>query len=195
MRMTADHAGVAAGALYLHFESKDHMIREAYKELEGRFLTAMMQGYPSHESIRRRFSHLADGLMRHCVSFPAEFLFMDQFLSSPYAQCSPQGDQHAKGGSRIVQLFREGREKRLFEEIPPAMLLVLASGPVIQVLRGYMAGIFPLSDELINRTVRASWQAVSQEKPVSAPKGYPSSKPGFPRHASVEIAAHELERF
>jgi len=161
LSLIAGIAGVAAGTIYDHFESKDHLMLETYRELERRCLAAVMKGYPSQGSTRQCFSHLADGVIRHFMLFPDEFLFADQFLSSPYRKVvSPHylPDTELSG---ILQFFREGTEKQLFKEMPPAMLLALACGPLIQVVRANVAGFLFLDDDRISRTVEASWEAVS----------------------------------
>jgi TetR/AcrR family transcriptional repressor of multidrug resistance operon len=160
----AGRAGVGTGTVYLYFESKDHLMLETYRELEQRCLAAVMEGYPSQGSFRQRFSHLAHELIRHFMLFPEEFLFADQFLSSPYRKSvSPHylPDSELSG---ILQFFREGAEKQLFKEMPPAMLLALACGPLIQVVRADAAGFLYLDEDRISRTVEACWEAVSLQK-------------------------------
>ncbi|HWI40568.1 MAG TPA: TetR/AcrR family transcriptional regulator, partial [Verrucomicrobiae bacterium] len=160
MGMIADRAGVGTGTLYLYFESKDHLMRETYKKLERRCLAAVMEDYPSEGSVRQRFSHLSHRLIRHLMLFPEEFLFADQFLSSPYRKTvSPHylPDAELTG---MLQFFREGAAKQLFKEIPPAMLLAIACGPLIQVVRAHAAGFLYLDDDRILRTVEAAWEAV-----------------------------------
>ena len=164
MNLIAGVAGVAAGTVYVHFESKDHLMLETYRELERRCIAAVMKGYPPQGTIRQRFSHLAHGLIRHFMLFPEEFLFADQLLSSPYRKSvSPHylPDTELSG---ILQFFREGSEKQLFKEMPPAMLLALACGPLIQVVRANAAGFLYLDDDRISRTVEACWDAVSLQK-------------------------------
>jgi len=161
--MIAGHAGVAAGSIYLYFESKDHLILEAFQELGRRCFMAVMKGYPLKISIRQRFFHLGQALMRHWTLFPEEFLFIDQFLSSPYRKsASPNILFNTEFG--IMQLFLEGMEKQLFKEMPPAMLIALALGPAIQVIRASIAGILYLDDDRISVAVQACWEAVSLQK-------------------------------
>jgi TetR/AcrR family transcriptional regulator, repressor of fatR-cypB operon len=159
--LIAGLAGVAAGTIYVHFESKDHLMLETYRELERRCLAAVMKGCPSHGSIRQCFSHLAHGLIRHLMRFPEEFLFADQFLSSPYRKAASPHYLPDTELSEILQFFREGTEKQLFKEMPSAMLLAIACGPLIQVVRANTAGFLYLDDDRISRTVEACWEAVS----------------------------------
>jgi len=161
VRVITNHAGVSIGTVFSHFESKEHLILETYKELERRCLAATMNDYPSHGTIRKRFFHLANSLIRHFILFPEEFLFADQFLSSPYRKLVSPHYLPETELNGILQFFREGVEKQLFKEMPPAMLLALACGPLIQVVRANTAGYLYLNDERISLTVKACWEAVS----------------------------------
>lgn len=161
MSQIAGLAGVAAGTIYVHYESKDHLMLETYRELERRCLAAVIKGYPSHGSIRQCFSHLAHELIRHFVLFPYEFLFADQFLSSPYRKAESPHYLPGTELSRILQFFQEGTEKQLFKEMPSAMLLAIACGPLIQVVRANTAGFLYLDDDRISQIVEACWEAVS----------------------------------
>lgn len=164
MSLIAGRAEVAAGTAYVLFESKDHLLLETYRVLERRCLAAVMEDYPLQGTVRQRFSHLAYGLICHFMLFPQAFLFADQFLSSPYRKVvAPHylPDTELNG---ILQFFREGTKKSLFKEMPPAMLLALACGPLIQVIRAHAAGFLYLDDDRISRTVEACWETVSLQK-------------------------------
>jgi AcrR family transcriptional regulator len=157
----ADRAGAAAGTVYVHFESKEHLMQETYKELERRCIAAVMKEYQPQGTFRQRFFHLASGLIRYFILFPEEFFFADQFLSSPYRKSvSPHylPDTELSG---ILQFFREGTKKQLFKEMPPAMLLALACGPLIQMVRANASGFLYLDNERISRAVEACWEVVS----------------------------------
>jgi AcrR family transcriptional regulator len=162
--LIASRAGVAGGTVFVHFESKERLILETYKEIERRCLAEVMKDYPSRGTIRQRFSHLANRLTRHFILFPEVFVFADQFLSSPYRKSVSPHYLPEMELSDILQFFREGAEKQIFKELPPAMLLALACGPLIQVVRANTAGYLYLDDERITRTVEACWGAVSQQK-------------------------------
>lgn len=162
--MIAGSAGVAAGTVYVHFESKENLMLETYQELERRCLAAVMKDYPSQGTFRQRFSHLACALVRHFMLFPEEFLFADQFLSSPYRKSISPHYLPDTELSAILQFFREGTEKQLFKELPPVILLALACGPLIQMVRANTAGYLYLDDERISRAVEACWDVLCRHE-------------------------------
>lgn len=164
MAAVASIAGVAGGTVYRYFESKDDLMLEVTRELERRCLGAMLSDYPRHGSVRQRFFHLGHELIQHYMHFRAEFVFVDQFLSSPYRKTALQSEEAVTKLRSILELFREGMDIQLFKELPPTMLFVLAQGPMIQALRANVAGILHLNEERISETLKACWDAVAVEK-------------------------------
>ena len=161
LRVITDQAGVSVGSVFAHFEGKEQLILETYKELERRCLAAVIKDYPSQGTIRQRFTHLADRLSHHLILSPEEFRFADQFLSSPYRKLVSPLYLPEPELSVILQLFREGTEKGLFKTMPPAMLLALACGPLIQVVRSNAAGHLRMNDEHIPLIIEACWETIS----------------------------------
>ena len=73
MAMIADRAGVGAGTIYRYFESKDVLITEMYRELEGKLLAYLRQGYSAADPIRERFLHVGHELLRYFIANPLHF--------------------------------------------------------------------------------------------------------------------------
>ena len=164
----ASHAGVAAGTIYCHFDRKDLLIEESYRKVEGRCLAAVLQEYPGRGSLRQRWSHLAHRLIRHWIRFPDEFLFMDHFQSSPYMKRYIRSEPAATGLRTVVQLVREGTERRLFKNIPSGMLLALAYGSLVQALRAHTAGRVHCDDRLVAWIEKSCWDVLRRWKAPAA---------------------------
>lgn len=172
-------ANVAIGTVYRHFDDKDHLMLDAYRELERRCLAAVMRNFPAQGDIRQRFSHLALGVIRYFKLFPEEFLFADQFLSSPYRKAVSQHYLPAGEVERILQFFSQGTEEGFFKALPSTMLLALACGPLVEVVRAHAVGFLYLDEERIARTVNACWDTIAQDK-APARAGASHLPPLFP---------------
>ena len=84
MATIAEEAGVAAGTIYLYFESKDVLIKELYNELEGKLIATLQEGYSTERSIRDRFIYLGTTLLRYHIDNPLQFRYIQQYHNSPY---------------------------------------------------------------------------------------------------------------
>ncbi len=88
--MIAEKAGVAAGTIYLYFESKEVLINELYKVLEKEVVEGLMAGYNPSDSLKERFSHLATALIRYFIAHPLLFRYIEQYHNSPYGVFSEE---------------------------------------------------------------------------------------------------------
>jgi AcrR family transcriptional regulator len=161
MALVAERAGVAAGTIYRYFESKDVLINEIYHYLEGRFFAVVMEGYDESGSIRDRFLHIGEVLVRYCTGSPLEFRFLEQFHNSPY------GVAHRREklfGNRdkdlIVELFTEAMSEGMVKDLPLPALFALTFGPLLDICRDQILGFIELDDALTVRCVEACWDAV-----------------------------------
>lgn len=164
MAQIASHAGVAAGTIYCHFESRDVLIRELYRAIEGRINAQIEAGAAAELPIRHRFSHVCRVLLDYFVAHPREFRYIEQFHHSPYGVehrrdklLGTNGDaQHCR------DLFLQGIAEGVIKELPLVVLYALTFGPLVALTRDHILGFVALDEPLIARIVDACWDAVKR---------------------------------
>jgi AcrR family transcriptional regulator len=165
MNMIAERAGVGVGTIYLYFETKDVLINELYQEIGAKMYPSILNGYANKAPIRERFLKIYTSLLRYFIQFPLDFLFLQQFYNSPYGVAFRRvkllGNE---SGSPDVfnDLFEEGAEQQIFKNLPPAVLLALAFGPLLAVARDHILGFVHLDETMIDRTINACWDSVKR---------------------------------
>ncbi|QEM68822.1 TetR/AcrR family transcriptional regulator [Geobacter sp. FeAm09] len=165
MAMIAERAGVAAGTIYCYFESKDILIRELYREIEGKMLEALRVGYQTERPIRERFLHLGINLLKYFVAHPIESKYMEQFHNSPYGADLRRG-RFAKecqdDDLLYLELFEQGVAQQVMKDLPHIVLFALAFGPMITLTRDHILGFIVLDDALIEKTIAACWDGIKR---------------------------------
>jgi AcrR family transcriptional regulator len=163
MAAVAKRAGVAAGTIYHYFASKDVLINEINHYLEERFFAAVMAKYPEGDSVRNRFLHIGNVLVRYCIEAPLEFRFLEQFHNSPF------GVDHrreklfgTKDKDVITELFTEALETGIVKDLPLPVLFALAFGPLLDICRDHILHFIELDDPLIIRCGEACWDALKK---------------------------------
>lgn len=165
MAMIAERAGVAAGTIYCYFESKDILIKDLYRELEGRMLTALQVGYMMERPVRERFLHLGINLLKYFVAHPLESKYMEQFHNSPYGADLRRGrfaKEFKDDDILYLELFELGVAQQVIKDLPPVVLFALAFGPVITLTRDHILGFIELDDALIDKTIAACWDGIKR---------------------------------
>ena len=165
MAMIAEKAGVAAGTIYCYFESKDILIKELYREIEGKLLEALREGYRTERPVRERFLHLGTGLLKYWSTHPLDFKYMEQFHNSPYGAALRRG-RFAKESNDVdlpyLTLFEQGVSQQVIKDLPDIVLFALAFGPMITLTRDHILGFIELDDLLIEKTIAACWDGIKR---------------------------------
>lgn len=159
--LIAERANVAAGTMYRYFESKDALILEVFRHLEERFSRSIMEAYPADRPLRERFIHIGKIFIHHCLTFPMDFRFLEQFHNSPYGVVHRRDKLLAEHGSDIMrELFDEARRRQVTKDLPNPILFALAFGPLLDIIRDHILGFIALDETLIESTMDACWDAV-----------------------------------
>jgi AcrR family transcriptional regulator len=162
MALIATRAGVAAGTIYRYFESKDVLITDLYRELEGQVYLYVQEGYAPEGPIRDRFLHLVTALLRYFIENPLNFRYLEQFHNSPYGAEVRRDRILGKKDRRNIyrELFEQGIRLQAMKDLPLVLLFALAFGPLQAVARDHILGFITLDDVLIQQAVQACWDGV-----------------------------------
>ncbi len=165
--MIAARAGVGTGTIYRYFADKDVLIRDVYLDVESRLHQALLEGYPTDRSVRRRLDHYYTGLIRFFIENPMEFKFLGQFYDSPYGVALRRDKIFAQKGSddrsdTMKMLFEQGIAEGVIKDLPIVILFALFFGTLISVARDHILGFIDLDDRLIQQTAEACWDAIKR---------------------------------
>ena len=162
MALIAERAGVAAGTIYRYFENKDCMIVDLYRDLEERIYAVIMEGYQPEKPIRERFHHIFTALLRHFITNPIDFRFLEQFHNSPYGVAFRKDVILRQTGDCYIyrELLEEGVKQQVIKDLPMVILFALAFSPLKAVARDHILGFLTLDDAMIDRVMEASWDGI-----------------------------------
>jgi AcrR family transcriptional regulator len=162
MATIAEEAGVAAGTIYLYFESKDVLITELYSELEGKLIETLQEGYSTEQPIRDRFIYLGTTLLRYYIEQPLQFRYLQQYHNSPYG-VSLRRDrflEKSAEGNIFIELLEQGIAQQVVKDLPLVAISALAFGPLFVLARDHILGFVVADHTLIEQVVTACWEGI-----------------------------------
>ena len=164
MAEIAEKAGVAAGTIYRYFENKDVLINELHRELEEKISATLSKSYPVERPLRERFLYLLRELLRHLITHPLHFRYMEQYFNSPYGITRHRERLLDKSGNHdiLMDIFIQGIEQQVLKEFPKPVLFSLAFGPMIFLMRDHILGFVILDGPLIDQVTEACWDAIKR---------------------------------
>lgn len=164
MALIAKQAGVAAGTIYLYFESKDELILALHRDLESRINEMILKEYPAEESIREKFLYMNRKLLKYFMEHPLHFRYMEQFFNSPYGM-SHRKERLLEKSDRnrmMIDIFEQGTRQEILKALPMPALFALAFGPLPSLLRDHIFGFIHLDEEMIEEVTQACWDAIKK---------------------------------
>jgi TetR/AcrR family transcriptional regulator, repressor of fatR-cypB operon len=165
MSMIAETAGVGTGTIYVHFENKEALISAVYREVAKEIVNAVQVSYPMSLSFRERFLYLSTVVLKHLVRNPILFLFVEQFLSSPYSiRVRGRLLGKAEEFDFFQMFFQEGISGGVLKDLPVLMHFALAFGPAMSLCRDHIRGLVHLDDAMILKAAEACWDAIQQSQ-------------------------------
>jgi AcrR family transcriptional regulator len=164
MAMIADKAGVAAGTIYRYFESKDVLITELYRELEEKLIAFLQDGYATSKPIRERFLHIHASILRFFIANPLYFRYIEQYMYSPFGIALKRDRLLGKSDEFDIlkSLFEEGIAQQVLKELPLPLLIALAFGPLLVLIRDHILGLISVDDVQIKQVIEACWDGVKR---------------------------------
>jgi AcrR family transcriptional regulator len=166
--MIAREAGVGAGTIYRYFQDKDTMVLEIFKQVNSALKQSLLQEYDAGKPVRERFIHLCRGIFRYGIKNPHEFKFIEQFYNSPYGTTLRRDKIFCSGSDTnqelpLEQVFVAGLALQVIKPLPLEVLIALAIGPIVFLVKDTIAGLIQLDEPIITTALAACWDAVKQD--------------------------------
>jgi AcrR family transcriptional regulator len=164
MAEIAEKAGVGAGTIYRYFENKDVLITELHRELEQKISATLLEGYPVERPLRERFLYLIGELLQYFIAHPLHFRYMEQYFNSPYGISLHRDRVLGKTGNHdiVMDIFEQGIGQQVLKELPKTVLVSLAFGPMIMLIRDHICGFIVLDKVLIKQITEACWDGIKR---------------------------------
>ncbi len=156
MQAVAKAAGVATGTAYVHYDSKDDLVVDAYRELKGEMSAAAVVGVDPTASPEAQFRTVWGNIHRFLVAEPERARFLLQVDVSPYAATAHQAYLDHHPDDPMAALVEA--TAAVLVDLPPLVLFDLAIGPVIRLVAG---GEHDLDDGAVDRLANGCWRAIS----------------------------------
>lgn len=115
-------AGVATGTLFNYFPTKEDLINNLYFEVKGRLSRSLKVGINEEVSLREKLKRLWSNIIWWGVSNPEEYLFVEQFCTSPYITKITR-EEVMKEYIFLYELTQEGITGGVFKHHTPELTM------------------------------------------------------------------------
>ncbi|MCA1734852.1 MAG: TetR family transcriptional regulator [Actinobacteria bacterium] len=157
MNAIARRAGVATGTAYVHYQSKEELLLEAYREVKRDLSQASVSATGLPGAPASRFAAIWKALYLHLAEDAAKARFLVQLEVSPLVK---QAHSSAGDGDEDSLLTAAASPDiaPLLADLPLEVLFDLGFGPAIRLAAG---GSRP-SKKALDRIAAACWRAITR---------------------------------
>jgi hypothetical protein len=127
-------------------------------------MVALQESFPFGKPLRERFLHLFREILQYFIMNPLHFRFLEQYFNSPYGISSRRDRFLRKPGNYdiLMDIFEQGIEQQVLKNFPKAVMISLAFGPMISLIRDHTLGFVNLDEALIKQITEACWDTIKR---------------------------------
>jgi AcrR family transcriptional regulator len=169
----AKRAGVGAGTIYRHFESKEGLVNALYRREKQRLMTHLVEHFPWHSTPRAQFRAFFFRLAGFAQREPLAFAFLEHHHHARYLD--HQSRELERNSLAPVRAFlTRGKERGELKHLPSEALAAMVWGMLSGVVKAQMSGELTFTDELVADVEACAWEAISvSEHSARAQKSAP----------------------
>ena len=163
----AAEAGVGEGSIYRHFKDKEDLIHHVYEYVRVHISKRILHNHDPEAPIREQYIRLGVELFNSLIENPEFQAFYEQYFNSPFGISHKREmlvvDRSKKDGDDfnvVVALLESAREQQILKDLPLPVLMALAFGPILYLVRDVSFGLFNLDSRTVQETVEACWDAL-----------------------------------
>lgn len=166
MSQIAKNAGVAAGTIYHHFDSKDTLILELYTYIRDKMLAAMLQIDQEDMNFRDRFTNFWTS---HCLFYiknPNALYFMEQFVNSPYSNRNASQEEE-RFQHTFRDLIKSGIKGGALKPLNPLILSSLIHGSIVNAAKMHLCRNINIGEAELTQIVEVIWDGIYNRENAS----------------------------
>jgi TetR/AcrR family transcriptional regulator, repressor of fatR-cypB operon len=161
MPLVAERAGVGAGTIYRHFESKEALVNALYQSWKEFLLASVTEGLPAATPLREQFHIYWNRLATFAAKYPVAFTFLELHFHAPYLDAASRLVED-RGHNALIGFYQECARQGVVKELPPEALASMVWGAFVGMVKASQHGCLVMTQSILDQVEACCWQAVSK---------------------------------
>lgn len=164
--LVAAGAGVAAGTIYLYFDSKETMVNALFQQWKALFLRTLQAAVQPDVTTRVQFARLWQAMASFVETFPRAFQFLESHFHLPYLDKRSVALEEA-----VLDLARAfakaGKAAGDLKPLADDLLIALVFGAFINLNRQQDLGRLEKGPALLSDAEACCWDLIANKLEIS----------------------------
>lgn len=159
--MISKEAGVSTGTLFRYFPTKEDLINATYAAAKTQLARAITVGLAEEKTTEGKVRCIMGNTIRWSIANPREFMFVEQFSSSPYIS-RVTAEEVMKDYQFLDEVLEECVKKCKVRDVRRDLVLYMMYGVISAVVKkSLLDGPDQDLDELIDESFRFVWDGIT----------------------------------
>lgn len=154
-------AGVAAGTIYRHFESKEALVNELYRRSKAALMAQLYMGLVFDSDLRLQFGMFWGNLVTFARNDPMGFQFLEMHHHATYLDPTSL-DLERRSLEPLAHLVEHSAAAEIMKPMPAAALMSIVWGAFVRLIKTEQEGHLELTDEILEQAEQACWDAITR---------------------------------
>ena len=160
--MISKEAGVATGTLFRYFPTKEDLINSAYSAAKGHLAESIKTGIEEEATLEGQARRLWGNLIRWGVQNPEEFLFIEQFASSPYITKLTE-EEVMSNFEFLSDIYENGVREGIIDDASGELMAEMMFDSNTAVIKKIMRDrLQDEVDDIIDRSFTLLWRGIGK---------------------------------
>jgi AcrR family transcriptional regulator len=161
--LIAREAGISNGTLFHYFPTKEELINSAYYEIKSRMAGEIGRGVDEERTDREKMRRMWRNAILWGVHHPDEYLFVQQFCSSPFIKKLPP-EEILKNAPAAFEVLAGTIGTSCMKDMPIEVAFSVICSPIDAVVRAIVDSDGDLDrDRLIDTSFGIVWRGLTGE--------------------------------
>lgn len=157
--LISKEAGVSTGTLFRYFPTKEDLINSTYSRARDHMLEAVKAGLDEEDTMEDNVQRIWKNTIRWGVQNPEEFLFIEQFTSSPYLTKLNQ-DETLCIYNFFVEILEDGIRNGVIKDVRMDLIIDMLADTKKSVIKKIMLAEPGDVDMLLDRSFELVWDGI-----------------------------------
>jgi AcrR family transcriptional regulator len=161
--MISKEAGVSTGTLFRYFPTKEDLINATYAAAKAQLAKAITIGLEDERTVEGKVRRILGNTIRWSIANPREFLFVEQFSSSPYITQVTE-EEVMRSYQFLDEVLDEGVRTGKIRDVKQDLTLFMLYGAIsAAVKKSLRYGSDQDVDALIDESFKLVWGGISTD--------------------------------
>ncbi|AKA34259.1 TetR/AcrR family transcriptional regulator [Flagellimonas lutaonensis] len=161
MSLVSKRSGVSTGAIYHHFNGKEHLINELYIYVKQDLIDNIFENVDSNQEFKEKFHRIWSNYFYYLIKNPDILSFIEQCSISPIINEKTRKKAEKFSGP-LIEFFENGIKDKQIVDNEIELILAITNGNVVALAKLFISGMLSINQETVNKAINISLKGLSK---------------------------------